>query len=241
MFAIVTGGNSGLGEALSLALEAKQYEVLRVGRNAPLSLDLTRPEDLQKLTDLIAKRPPDLLINNAGIGFYGKGICLSLEEQKQTLRLNTEVVLELTLTAAKALISHQKQGTIVNISSAASLFPFPNFAIYAASKAATTSFSCALDQELSPLGIRVLTSLPGQIATPFRLKAAKQDPRGPAPYPKCWTLTPKHAAHLILKQISQGKRSQIIDWRYRLAYRLSRLIPNSLLMKMLENSISKRM
>ncbi len=244
MLAIVTGASSGLGKALCHALHARGYALIGVARHFEdpppgklLTLDLTSATDRRILTTLIEKTPPDLLINNAGIGFYGQGINLSIQEQKETLCLNTEVVLELTLTTAKALAAAHKKGTILNVSSSAALFPFPSFAIYAASKECVRHFSCALDFELTPLGIRVLTSLPGQIATPFRYKAAKNKR---ASYPKFWTLSPERAATLILKQIARGKQTQVIDWRYKIASFIARLLPQKLLMKLLNRSISTR-
>jgi short-subunit dehydrogenase len=64
-------------------------------------------------------------------------------------------------------------GAILNVSSIASLFPVPNCAVYAATKAYVTSFSEALRAELRPLNISVTALCPGPVPTEFQEVAAR--------------------------------------------------------------------
>lgn len=249
--ALVTGATSGLGKALCLALAKQNISLIAVGRNVhqlhllaaeiktPIQVvqaDLSQVDQRLSLRALIQEVCPDLVINNAGFGLYGPAIEHSLELFQEMIQVNIQAVMELSLEAASALKKAKKPGVIVNISSAAAFFSYPNFATYAASKAFVHHFSEALDLELSIYPIRVLTVCPGPIATNFRKNASlgfsqKNDPLA---------LSCKKAAHLILKQITKKKRVQIIDLRCRFMVFLTRFIPRGLLLRILQKSLSTR-
>ncbi len=82
------------------------------------------------------------------------------------LEVNAAAAVEISIEAARTLAQAKRTGTILNISSAAGELPMPAMAVYAASKSLLTMFSQSFDAEMRPYGIRVLASLPGQIATP---------------------------------------------------------------------------
>ena len=177
MKALITGASSDLGIALAQALHHKGYELLLTARTQPplpfpfRAADLT--QDCSPIISWIQEECPSLIINNAGAGLYGPALSHSTQEQLDLLELNAKALLELTLEGARALQKQSKKGTILNIASAAGLFPYPTFSVYSASKGFVTTLSQALDAELKPQGIRVLVACPGQIATSFRQKASK--------------------------------------------------------------------
>ncbi len=219
--ALVTGASSGLGKELCIQLAAKKIPLLITGKNKqaleetahllPTDVEIC-VSDLKNRKNLIAKiheRTPDLIINNAGVGYYGDVLTHNLE----TIEVNVEALTEISLESAKALASQNKKGTIMNISSAAAFFTYPSYVLYSASKAYVNSFSKSLDAELKKKGIRVLCVCPGQIDTPFHLKSGKKL-RLAMPVEK--------AAKLILKQIEKQKPFNIIDWRYKILVFLSR-------------------
>ncbi|MBS0651971.1 MAG: SDR family NAD(P)-dependent oxidoreductase [Verrucomicrobia bacterium] len=249
--ALVTGASSGLGLALARALAKKGVALLLTGRNEErlrslaqelptpshyLALDLGLPADRQKLIAEIEKTSPDLIINNAGFGLYGDAIDHPLQDQINMIDVNITAVAEITLAAAKNWKNRHQKGIVLNVSSAASFFSYPTFAIYASSKLFVLNFSTSLDQELSPHGIRVLVVCPGQIDTGFRTRASNHFPQKTDP----WTMSAEKSADLILEQIAKGQRSLIIDWRYRWAVALTRLIPNWILSRFLSRRILKR-
>lgn len=249
--ALVTGATSGLGKALCHALAQRNISLIAVGRNIQklqllakeiqtqiriVQVDLSQPNQRTSLYVLIQELCPDLVINNAGFGVYGSVIEQPLKLSKEMIEVNIQAVMECSIEAASALKKAKKPGLILNISSAAAFFSYPNFSVYAASKAFVYRFSEALDIELSAYHIRVLTTCPGQIATDFRKKAAQNFPQKTDHL----TLSCQKAVRLILKQIKQGKRVQMIDLRYRLMVFLAYFIPKNFLLPFLQRSLSKR-
>ncbi len=251
MLALITGASSGLGKALAHALSQRNVDLILTARNeeklkkAALDLpsstqivrcDLAHPDERKKLIELIKKQEPDLIINNAGFGLYGPVLSHPTADSAEIVEVNAQALMELSIEGARTLLEAKKKGTILNISSATAFFPFPAFCVYAASKAFVNSFSQAFDKEMKKHGIRVLTVCPGQIDTDFRKRASgnfpqKKDSR---------TMSPETAAKLILRQLDRPKALSIIDWRYRCAIALAKLLPQRLLLAVLERSLKER-
>jgi short-subunit dehydrogenase len=249
--ALITGATSGLGKELVHQLSLQGVSLLLTGRDQDkletlskelhvptifLAADLSIANERQALIQLIKTHAPDLIINNAGYGLYGDALSTPTQEQIGMIDLNITALVEISLEAARALIKQGKRGTIMNISSASAFFPYPTFAIYAASKTFVNHFSEAFDEELTSHGIRVLTACPGSIQTSFRKRASHDFPQK-----KQTQAIPVHrAAQLILEQIEAQRRIKIIDWRYRLVVALARLLPRPLLMSLLKKQIADR-
>lgn len=250
--ALVTGASSGIGRALCDILASQGISLIIHGRDhlkleqaaellrlkVPVQIvcaDLNNKTERGCLIEIIRKRKPDLIVNNAGLGHYGKAIDTGTEQQLQILEVNGMSVLELTLESAKALKEAKQHGVIMNVSSVAGFFVFPYSAIYAASKSFVNEFSQALDYELRAEGIRVLTACPGMVDTNFRVRAG-----GIKLTDKGSVMTATYAAEQIWKQICALKPLHIFDWKYRLAAFVRPLIPQSLYVKFLMKSIKNR-
>jgi len=247
--AFISGATGGLGRALASLLAAKKIPLFLTARD-PVNLQelanslstQTHVEwvsanlisELPLILQVIEEKTPDLIINNAGFGLYGS--VDELNEHIEMIDVNVKALVAITKKAAQTLKAMHQTGTILNISSAAGYFSIPYFATYCASKAFVRIFSEAVDEELSPSGIRVLVACPGQINTPFCQRASK----GEWQYPKGPSMSPERTAHLLWKQIIRGKRCAIIDLRYRLAITLSVLFPKKWLQKKLAATILKR-
>jgi short-subunit dehydrogenase len=150
--------------ALAGELE-KAHPGLRV---MPLEADLTDPSArLQTVGHLLSKGlAPDLLVNNAGLGDYGEFVTSDWMKVESMLRLNIEALTHLTHALLPTMIE-QGKGSILNVSSLASLLPIPDFAVYAATKAYVSSFSEALRIEVRDRGIKVMALCPGPVHTEF--------------------------------------------------------------------------
>lgn len=248
--ALITGASSGIGEALARLLSSKGIPLIITGRNRErleriaqevhaeenFALDLADREERKKLVTLIRERQPDLVINNAGFGVYGDALTISVEQQLSILEVNGAAALELTLESARTLISAQKKGVILNVSSVAGEYPCPGMAVYGATKAFLTNISRALNTELAPKGVNILVSCPGMVATDFANRAAKskiKNADGPV-------LTPQFAAQQIWRQIEKGEEKRIFNWQYRLLSLLTICLPVSLIKKTVWKRIKQR-
>jgi short-subunit dehydrogenase len=240
--ALVTGATSGIGEALVHLLAAEGIETLSVGRNRDKlstlpgkSLYADLSDDRSELIRWIQDNAPDLVINNAGFGLYGKGVELSVEEQLRMVEVNNKALLEITLESAKTLLRKGKSGVILNVASAAAFQPFPTLAVYAATKAFVVSLSESLDFELKSRGIRVLVSCPGMVATDFQNRASGKEIKKNSSY-----MTADYAAERIWNQILNEKGVEIFDWKTRFLVRLGQfLIPNRFLAPLLKKFLRK--
>lgn len=172
--ALVTGAGDGIGAALARGLARAGAHVtaadlsfadpLPVPGVTHVALDV---RDAAALRDLVASLPPiDLLISNAGVGYYA-----TIEEADPAAveRLFAVNVLG-AVHAAQAVLPGMRQrrrGTLVFLSSIAGRLTRPEGGFYAASKFALEALAETLHWEVAPFGLRVLVIEPGSIATRF--------------------------------------------------------------------------
>lgn len=220
--ALVTGASGGLGQSLCRLLAAKRIPVIPITRK---ECDLAK--DRTPLLNLLREKAPDLVIHTAGFCLYGPALDVNL---KDIFEVNTAAI-EISIEAARALRSRNKTGTILNVSSIAGEIAAPSMAVYAAAKAAVTSFSRSFDAEMRSSGIRILAALPGALDTPF---ASRQKP-----YRHPFAIRPDACAEAIWRQIEQGQTVCRIGWIFRLLRLLSLLAPR-LSEAALQKELSKR-
>jgi short-subunit dehydrogenase len=151
-----------------------------------------------------------------------------LNKQRIMIQVNIDAAFQITYTAAKALRKMGKKGTIVHIGSMAAHFLYPRFALYAASKRCIEDLCLSLDEELRCFGIRVLVSIPGRFASPFLAKTGRNLSRN------SWSMISlDKVTTLILRQVQQQKPRMVIDFRYKMLYLFSLLVPKRFLSKYL--------
>lgn len=244
--ALITGASSGIGEALSRKLAKQGISLILCGRNLSklealakelrslveveiATAELASRLERKKIIEIIRRRAPDLVINNAGYGLYGEAIAHETEALLDLFEVDAAAVAELSVEAAKTLSTRGIKGAIMNISSAAAFLNFPGFAAYSASKAFVNQFSQSLDYEFSPRHIRVLTACPGLVATDFRRRAS-----GKSSESTSFSMSAEYAAEQIIKQLSIGKRLNIFSGRYRLGiFFVKYLLPTALVSRFL--------
>lgn len=251
--ALVTGATSGIGEEIAKLLASKGIDLIISGRRRSklevladelgprvvkiITADLAVPGERKDVVDAIHKLKPDLVINNAGFGLYGEALSHSTEDSIEMVNVNILALLELTLEAARTLVTIGKEGVILNVSSSAAfLDEFPDFAVYSATKAFVNHFSESLDEETSPYNIRVLAACPGVVKTGFRQRAGGIESNGDSD--SISAMTSQFAAEEIWKQIQKEKEIYIFNGKYRFLIFLMRyFLPK----KWVTNSIKRNM
>lgn len=182
-YALITGASRGLGRCFARTLAARKQNLVLVARSGEkldalarelqtthgiqvesIPLDLAQAGAGQRLADELTARGlrVELLVNNAGFGDQGRFLQLALERQLQAINLQNATVVELTHRLLPAMIE-RKQGGIITISSMAGFQPIPFASVYSATKAFLTTFSLALEAEVTRFGVRVVTVCPGRL------------------------------------------------------------------------------
>lgn len=254
--ALITGASSGIGKALAVTFAKQRVDrLLLCGRNQEalqsclkeispqvevlfFCFDLATEIGQNKLVEIIEAYAPDIIVNNAGLGFYGAASDLSAQENRDIIEVNCSALVLSTTTACRVLRGQKREGVVCNVSSALAQFPTPLMSVYAASKAFVNFFSQAIDAEVKPYGIRVLTACPGQVETSFRLRAAKG--RSASSSGSFFAMSAELVAEKIWKQIQTKKTVQIIDWKTWLLVFCARLLPRCVHFRILKQEIERR-
>lgn len=176
--ALVTGASSGLGEHIARILAGEGATVIGAARRAariatgsgrivPLELDITDRAAVREAIPRMAEQHgwPEILVNNAGVGVVKPAMEHTDEDWDHALKVNLTGAWTLSTVVADGLRRQGRQGTIVNVASAAGLRPVAGTAAYGTSKAALIHLTQQLALEWAPLGIRVNAICPGHFPT----------------------------------------------------------------------------
>jgi NAD(P)-dependent dehydrogenase (short-subunit alcohol dehydrogenase family) len=221
--AIVTGGTSGIGRAIALALAREGASVAVVGRNAErldetvaliratrpdapsfgLRLDVGREEDMQEMAQTAVERLGriDILVAAAGRGATSESMpapCtvaeVPLAEWDAIMETNLRGVFLSNRAVLPAMIK-QAQGSIVNVASyPGAVRANPFAAVYCASKHAVLGLTRALAEEMRPHNVRVWALLPGPTDTPMLRRSRALAPLG--------MLKPEAVADLLVEALA---------------------------------------
>jgi NAD(P)-dependent dehydrogenase (short-subunit alcohol dehydrogenase family) len=184
---LITGGTDGLGKATAVLLAEQGYRVIATGRNGerraqlealarekklPLTtveMDVREDASVERGLEKVRAEsgPMDVLINNAGVGYYAVMEEIRMEDLRQQFETNFFGAVRLIQRVLPEMRA-QKRGCIVNVSSIAGKYAFPLFGPYSASKFALEAMSDALRMEVRPFGINVVLIEPGYIPTGFQ-------------------------------------------------------------------------
>lgn len=249
--AIVTGGGSGIGEALCRALASRGDTVVvadidgaaaqRVAsdigaRASATKVDVRDAVAVQELVDdTVAEHGRlDLIVNNAGIGVGGDVLELTVAHWDRIIDINLRGVVH-GIQAAYPVMARQRRGHIVNIGSVAGLTPPPYLTPYVATKHAVVGLSLALRGEAKAHNVGVTVVCPGWTDTPIL------DSTGPADLPrpasamdggvreaaeKMGKLYSPHAlAEDIIRGIERNKAMVVVPRQARILWRAMRIAP----------------
>lgn len=186
--AVVTGASSGLGEEYARQLASRGADLViaarRVDRLKKLATelegryqvsvevvtsDLVKPGAARELFSRATEngRQVTILINNAGVGPFGRFVDASVDKHVATLQLNSVALTELCHYFSTHMLEHGKRSFISNVGSIASFQGVPNFAVYSGSKAFVRVFSEILARELKRTNVSVTCVCPGGTYTEF--------------------------------------------------------------------------
>jgi NAD(P)-dependent dehydrogenase (short-subunit alcohol dehydrogenase family) len=190
--ALITGGGSGIGFFIAQCMIAAGARVVITGRREAVLQEATAQlgsrcqyivndiTELSGIPELVAYvetsiGPISILVNNAGINMKKPIWDVTDDDFNKVLQTNLQSVFALTRECGRRMVQ-RKQGSIIMLSSMASLYGIDRVIAYTASKAAVDGMVKGLTTEFSPLGVRVNSIAPGFIETPMMLKAMNGDP-----------------------------------------------------------------
>jgi hypothetical protein len=191
-----------------------------------ISKDLSVPGAAEDLSDTITGGDihVDALVNNAGMGTYGRFCETDLERDRKTVQLNLATATELTKLFARPM-RERGYGQIMNISSLAGVYPIPKATVYAATKSYLLSFSVALANELAEDGITVTALCPGVTDTAI----LEQEGMENSALPEKAHLTAEEVAQSGYNGLQQGKAVVIPgDIKDKLLHHLPRVLPKTM-------------
>ena len=249
--AIMTGGASGIGRALSEALGRRGASVVladrqvalaqevadgiqeRGGQASAVELDVTDFAAVDQLVRATAQDQGrlDYMFNNAGIAIGGEVRLCQIEDWDSVLNVNLHGVVNGVQAAYPVMLS-QGCGHIVNTASMAGLLPMPAAVSYATTKHAVVGLSKSLRVEAASYGVRVSVLCPGFIRTPI-LHGGKYG-KNLQPVPpevqekfirQYRPMDPALFAEKVLDALARNKALIIVPGWWRLFWWLSRLSP----------------
>jgi short-subunit dehydrogenase len=221
-YALITGATSGIGYELARQAAKNGYNLILVARDGEelarvakkfseysievktLQKDLFRENAAAEIHEEVHSLgiSPDILINDAGQGEYGKFTEADLERNIDIIRLNIISLTALTYYFLKDMLARDS-GKILQLGSEVSKTPMPMMAVYAATKAYVLSFTEALINEIKDTGVTMTLLMPGATDTDFFDKAKMEHTKvyreGPID-------PPEKLAEIAFDALLKGKR-----------------------------------
>jgi 3-oxoacyl-[acyl-carrier protein] reductase len=214
---LITGGSSGLGKAMAIALVEKGANVVITGRDSQklekvadevgctaLHFDIS---NYNSITDGAAQAIEllgglDALINNAGIGEFALMDEVTVDQFEKIFSTNVFGLAMLTQEVVK-YFKKQDKGNIINIGSTAAAKGFAYGTVYAASKFALRGMTECWQAELRKHNVRVMLVNPSEVPTAFNVSDRVEKNNEPK------KLTPTEIAHAIVSVLSMDDRGFI--------------------------------
>jgi short-subunit dehydrogenase len=242
--AFITGASSGIGQALAaryaregwrLALAARRVgEIEHWARAQGLGRErcVAYAADVAQIDSIVAAGAgcieqqglPDVVIANAGISV---GIDTALREDldvlAETLAINN-VGLAATFHPFLAAMKRRGSGSLVGVASVAAIRGLPGHGAYCASKAGVVAYCESLRGECRGSGVKVVTIVPGYVATPLTARNT---------YGMPFLLQPEDFAERACRAIAAGSSYRVIPWQMGVVAKLMRLLPNALFDRLL--------
>ena len=184
----ITGCSIGFGRELATYTASLGNRVVVAARNTEdvkdiisgypdntlaVKLDVTKPDQIKEAVNTAVAKwgTVDVLVNNAGIGYFGAIEESEEEEVRRMFEINFFGLAKMTQEVLP-IMRKQRSGHIVNIASIGGLRSFPAVGFYNATKYAVDGLSEALSKETAPLGIKVTIVAPSGFRTDWAGRSA---------------------------------------------------------------------
>ncbi|MBI1276140.1 SDR family NAD(P)-dependent oxidoreductase [bacterium] len=233
----ITGGRGGIGSHITQMAFKRGAMPIVIDRSAPpagvpwphIQGDLSSVESVGRIAQQLAELKPDILINLAGIQYFG----LLEEQSPQQIATMYQVNLISPVLLTQALLPMMKargSGHIVNVGSIFGSIPFAHFVAYSSTKAGIKGFSQALRRELAGSGIQVTHVAPRAVKTPLN----NEKILALASRTRMNMDAPSHVATRMLDAIEQDRKDVYIGFPESFFVRVNALLP-----QMVDNALAK--
>jgi NADP-dependent 3-hydroxy acid dehydrogenase YdfG len=229
--ALITGSTSGIGRATAITFAQNGIDLILCGRREDRLSELAQSLSSQvkticlnfdvrnrhEVVDAIQQLPDawkkiDILVNSAG-NAHGLSPIQDgdMDDWDAMMDGNVQGLLYVSRTVMPFMVE-RKTGHIINISSVAGKWVYPNGAVYCASKAAVEALSEGMRHDLTQYGIKITNIAPGAVETEFSLVRFKGDSeRAKKVYDGFEAIQPEDVADAILYAVNTPKRVTIAD------------------------------
>ena len=216
--ALITGGTKGIGYGVAESLMKENIKVAITGRSKAsadeaagklnsvgkgeavgFAADVRKLADQQKVVDAIIKKwgRLDILVANAGLGYFGSIETLTEEQWKETIDTNLTGVFNSVKASLEAL--KKTQGYIITMASLAGINFFAGATAYNASKFGLVGFTQALMLDIRNYGVKVTTILPGSVATNFNNNQPSER--------DAWKIQPEDLGQIVVDLLKMNPRT----------------------------------
>jgi short-subunit dehydrogenase len=242
----ITGASSGIGQALALRYAQAGWRLALVGRRSDeiaawaqaLALERDRwavyRADVADVDSIVAAGQaciaaqglPDVVVASAGISV---GIDTAergdLDVMREVFAINN-LGTAATFHPFLAAMRERGSGTLVGVASLSAIRGLPGHGAYCASKAGVVAYCESLRGECRGSGVRVVTLVPGYVATPLTARN---------PYAMPFLMPAPAFAERAFRAIETGDSYRVIPWQMGLVAKLMRLLPNPLFDRLFAN------
>jgi len=156
---------------------------------------------------------PDVLVNNAGLAYYGYTDVMPWEAARAMIDVNVTAAVHLTRLFLPGMLA-RRSGRLINIGSVNGVMPSQGTAVYSGSKAFLSAFTAALYRELRGSGVQVSVVLPGPVATEI-FDNSEKIPNGFRIPAEAGAISPTAVADCAWSLLLHPRRYAFVPWYWR--------------------------